>query len=151
MDSPVATFPIAIGPKKVSHDRVEKIIAEDMHSMKCKPVSGFIGRCVGRGIEKITFSAEMFVSLADQPERRSGNSLLAGNSNSHRRWRYAGNTQKILSTIPACKDCLSSMQMYNAEFNAMEENGWRQQNCTNCSNWMLFLENDLMKYQPDLP
>ena len=81
MDSPVATFPIAIGPKKDSHDSVEKIIAEDMHSMKCKQVSGFIGRRVGRGIKKITFSAEMFVSLADQPERRSGSSLLAGNYN----------------------------------------------------------------------
>ena len=41
-DSPAATFPIAIGPKNESHDKVEGIIAMDLQKMASEHIPAFI-------------------------------------------------------------------------------------------------------------
>jgi hypothetical protein len=46
-------------------------------------IDAFIGTIGNVPPEKTTFSAEMFVSLGGQPEQRSGNKHMAGNSRAH--------------------------------------------------------------------
>jgi hypothetical protein len=62
---------------------------------------------------KITFNAEMFVSLGNQPEQRSGNKLMAGNSRAHTRWCVAGNHAKLHHVLPNCKECLAWIEYAN--------------------------------------
>ena len=84
-----STYPIAIGPKNDSHDAVEKIIAADLIHMSNNQTLAFIGGRMNRSPRLVSFSAEKFLSLGDQPECRGGNMLMAGNARSHARWRYA--------------------------------------------------------------
>jgi hypothetical protein len=80
MDSPRATFAVAIGPKSESHDPVEAIIGNDLKSMKATRTVAFLGGRNHTEPVAISFSAEMYCSLGDQPERRGCNYLMAGNS-----------------------------------------------------------------------
>ena len=101
-DLPLATFPIAIGPKSAKHDEVETIVAEDLKRMMNERIDAFLGHWGNVQPEPVTFSAQMFLTLGDQPERRGGNSLMAGNSKSHPRWRYCCDISKIRPVFPAC-------------------------------------------------
>jgi hypothetical protein len=94
LDLPIATFPIAIGLKTDNHNPVEEIVGRDIKDMMKSKLQAFIRSDNGIPGE-ITFSAAMFVSLGDQPERRSGNKLMAGNSRAHTRWRIAGDHVKL--------------------------------------------------------
>ena len=42
-DSPVATFPLVIGPKSENHDAVEKIIRDDMQKLCKYKLPGILG------------------------------------------------------------------------------------------------------------
>jgi hypothetical protein len=76
MDSPIATFPVAIGLKSDNYNPLETV-GRDIKNMMNSKIDAFIGTVGNVPPEKITFSAEMFVSLGDQPEQRSGNKLMA--------------------------------------------------------------------------
>jgi hypothetical protein len=109
LDSPIATFPIAIGLKTDNYDPVEEIVGHDIKDMMKSKLQAFIRS--DNGIpEEITFSAAMFVSLGDQPKRRSGNKLMAGNSRAHTRWRKAVDHVKLCHVLPACKECMGAME-----------------------------------------
>jgi hypothetical protein len=84
MDLPIATFPVAIGLKSDNHDPLEEIVGRDIKNMMNSNIDVFIGTVGNVPPEKIAFSAEMFVSLGNQPEQRSGNKLMAGNSNQNK-------------------------------------------------------------------
>jgi hypothetical protein len=68
MDSPIATFPVAIGLKSDNHDPLEEIVGQDIKNMMNSKIDAFIGTVGNVPPEKISFSAEMFVSLGNQPE-----------------------------------------------------------------------------------
>jgi hypothetical protein len=108
-DSPEATFPIAIGYSKDDHNNLECIIGNDIKRMSEHRTLTFVGSRDGSMIEEVTFSAQILLTIGDQPERRGGNSLLDGKSGSHRRWRYACNFSSLVSIVPACKDCYAIM------------------------------------------
>jgi hypothetical protein len=68
LDSPIATFPVAIGLKSDNHDPLEEIVGQDIKNMMNSKIDAFICTVGNVPPEKITFSTEMFVSLGDQPE-----------------------------------------------------------------------------------
>ena len=86
-DSPLATFPIAMGPKSKKHDTVEKIIAKDLALMRSTRIESIVGWSELGAPFPCTFSADLYLSLGDQPERRGGNELMQGGSRTHARWR----------------------------------------------------------------
>jgi hypothetical protein len=133
-DSPRATFPIAIEPKADSHDAVEKIIGEDFKFMSMNKIPAVMNIREGGEFKwkKISFSATMYLSLGDQPEQRSGNYLLGGNSKSHGRWQYACNHSLLHKQIPACNACMSAMRQ--ADINS-EDAAWMVRDCSDCINW----------------
>jgi hypothetical protein len=88
-ESPEATFPIAIGYSKDNHNNLERIIGNDIKRLSEHRTLTFVGSQDGSLIEEVAFSAQIFLTIGNQPERRGGNSLLGGKSRSHRRWRYA--------------------------------------------------------------
>jgi hypothetical protein len=141
-------YPIAIGLKADSHDNLEAIIGKDIQLMKNTQVEAILG---GSHPKAITFSAEMFVSLGDQPERRGANFLLGGTSRSHCRWRYACDIQKVRGVLPACQECLSFMKEIDTETYVGNGTGvppWLFQ-CDRCTNWMITdLDNPLLAYAP---
>jgi hypothetical protein len=66
-------FPVAIAFKSDNHNPLEEIVGQDIKNMMNSKIDAFIGTVGNVPPEKITFSAEMFVSLGNQPEQRSGN------------------------------------------------------------------------------
>jgi hypothetical protein len=59
--------------KSDDHDPLEEIVGRDIKTMMNTKMRAFICSMGNVTAEEITFSTEMFVSLGDQPERRSGN------------------------------------------------------------------------------
>jgi hypothetical protein len=151
-DSPIATFPLVVGLKSDSHDKVERIIGRDMEKMAKTRMKAFLGRTKTRPLpEEVTFSAELFLSLGDQPERRSGNKLMAGNSRSHGRWRIAADHSKLIGVLPACGRCLWVMRAADSQKTSNEGSNWMEEcrECSSCTNWMLGgLDSPLLSYSP---
>jgi hypothetical protein len=146
-DSPEPTFPIAIGYKSDDHNDIERIIGDDFKTMRSTRTHCFLGATKGRLVAEVTFLAEMYLSLGDQPERQGGNGLNSGKARSHGRWRFACDHLLLRDQIPACSTCYELMRRYDSIDNT-ELNGWRRE-CTMCSNWMLRGMNDpILKYQP---
>jgi hypothetical protein len=144
LDSPLATFPLVIGLKSDSHDRVERIIGDDMKNMANSHIPAFLGRNSSLPPEEITFSAMMFLSLGDQPERRGGNYLQCGNALTHTRWRVAGNLHKLQKVLPACRDCYARMRLADSSGDIPN---WFTRHCDLCTNWMLGkFDHPLLKY-----
>jgi hypothetical protein len=135
LDLPSATFLVAIGLKSDNHNPLEEIVGQDIKNMMNSKIDALIGTVGNVPPEKFTFSAEMFVSLGDQPEQRSGNKLMAGNSQAHTRWHVAGNHVKLRHVLPACKECLDQMEYANIGGG----NSWQGTSkiCAICTNWMI--------------
>ena len=76
------TYPIALGPKNVSHEVVEKIFAEDMNILSKE--NAYYSRIFGK---EINVMSKVIATLQDQPERRSCNHLILGRSDYAGRWR----------------------------------------------------------------
>jgi hypothetical protein len=107
-DSPKCTYPFAICPKGKSHEPVEAIIKADLIRLRTKAQTALFGWWMGeRRFPACSFSAELFMSLGDQPERRGGNILQLGNSRNHARWRYACDYSQLLDVIPSCPNFLT--------------------------------------------
>ena len=86
----------------------------------------------------------MYLSLGDQPARRGGNCLLAGNSTSHRRWRYCCNIAQLREVFPACAACNDSMKKADSS----DSLAILHRDCTHCTNWMLCsLDSHLLQYK----
>jgi hypothetical protein len=145
-DSSEATFPIAIGYKNDDHNNLERIIAQDLKNMAKVRTLCFVGSSNGQRYKEVAFSAQMFLSLDDQPERRGGNSLMGGGSRSHRRWRFACNHESLMSITPACGDCYQVMQGYDSK--TPTQITWKRE-CSICCNWMVRgVLDPMLKYKP---
>jgi hypothetical protein len=53
---------------------------------------------------------ELIASLGDQPERRSMNYLMLGNSTFSSRYGYAANVGAIWQYLPSCSTCHTNMR-----------------------------------------
>jgi hypothetical protein len=73
-----------IGYSKDDQDNLERIIGNDIKRMSEHKTLTFVGSRDGNMIEEVAFSAQIFLTIGNQPERRGGKSLLGGKSQSHR-------------------------------------------------------------------
>jgi hypothetical protein len=107
----------------------------------------FVGSRDGSIIEEVAFSAQIFLTIGDQPERRGGNCLLGGKSRSHRRWRYACNLSSLVSIVPACKDCYALMLDCDSKSRSIAVQ-WKRE-CSACYNWMSKgIDDPMLRYKP---
>ena len=82
---------------------------------------------------------ELLVSLQDQPERRSANSIMLGGSTYTARWGYSLNVAAVSSKIPSCQSCFRDLLLgHSTSSNA----------CTECTNWVTDDNNVLLRYSP---
>jgi hypothetical protein len=108
-DSPECTYPVAIGPKGKSHDGIEAIIKEDLIQMWTKALTAIFGWSGDTQPYPCTYSANLFMRLKDQPERRGGNVLQLGNSRNHAQWCHAMDFNQVIDAVPACPLCFEEM------------------------------------------
>jgi hypothetical protein len=124
-------------------------VGRDIKNMMNSKIDAFIGTLGNVPPEKITFSTEMFVSLGGQPEQRSGNKLMAGNSRAHTRWRVAGGHAKLRHVLPACKECLDWMEYANVGVG----NNWQGTMCYlyQLDDWRYGESTSCLKFQCNVP
>jgi hypothetical protein len=129
------TYLVAVGEKDACHDAVERQFAEDLRALE-KESTFYVGP------ENKTVRAYfgLLATLADQPERRSSNRLLAGNSNFLARMNVSADHHSIFAKLKACKECLNVM------LDNYRNCCWDQPFpvCSNCLNW------DVLKPDTDL-
>jgi hypothetical protein len=119
-DLPECTYPVAIGPKGKSHDVIEAIIKEDLIQMRTKACTALFGWSGDTPPYPCTYSADLFMSLGDQPERRGGNILQLGNSRNHARWRHAMDFNQVIDIVPACPLCFEAMTRCGSLLSCMD-------------------------------
>ena len=150
-DSPVGTFPVAVGPKGLDHDEVERIIGLDIKSMRSNAIHAIIGWSKTSNPHPCTFSADLYLSLGDQPERRAGNALQLGNSRHHARWRHACNYNQLLDVLPACPTCFEKMlecdSLEARKDGYFDKTAWQNLNCPVCTNWARDMSSDMLQFQ----
>jgi hypothetical protein len=149
-DSRVGTFAVAIGPKGKSHESVERVIGEDIARMRHNALPAILGWNKNTKAVSCTFTADLYMSLGDQPERRGGNVLQLGSSTHHPRWRHALAYGNVIDKIPACSQCyqvMISCDTWDARNNlAFNTNCWTDLKCTVCTNWGADFSNDLLRF-----
>jgi len=95
------TYAIAFGPSNASHESVEKMFADELSQLKS-------GKCQfyhGNSRKMIRIYADVFVTLKDQPERRSSNHILDTSSRCCPRWGYSVDCSGHVNTLPSCREC----------------------------------------------
>lgn len=102
-----ATYPIAVGRKSSSHDLVEKKHQEDLRDLRNGSRLFYIGSrrmCV-------SVQPAPFAILQDQPEKRSANKLMLGNSQFHTRWGWSADHSALYaaSKLQPCTVCVTNL------------------------------------------
>lgn len=138
------TYPLAIGPKNVDHEIVEKKFKEELNVLRSKNKKHIVfSSKVGKNIRVY---GDVFASLMDQPERRSSNSLMLGNGLFSSRWGYSFNFKAVYQILPPCKVCFSNMKrsLILSEYSDLQKslNG----TCEKCVKWNIDSKHTLMKY-----
>ena len=70
------TYPLYLGPKHADYEFVERLHNAELKTLCSSPTPFTYSKFHGR---EIGFHAEMFASLADQPQRREDSFIMAGN------------------------------------------------------------------------
>jgi hypothetical protein len=149
-DSPECSYPVAIGPKGKSHEPVEAIIKADLIRLRTKAQTALFGWSMGERPFPCSFSAELFMSLGDQPKRRGGNIWQLGNSRNHACWRYACDYSQLLDVIPSCPKCFDKMLncdlLLSRSSVVTDKDSWTLRECHVCSNWMYDLNHPMLEF-----
>lgn len=147
------TYPISTAPKGVCHDEVDIQIYNELQSLRTGCFLTFFCRFM---LKPIYVHADIFCMLADQPERRTLLNLSAGDSINHKRFGYLLDYQKCKNVILPCNQCHdyvnSEVDKYINKYDKIlddESNLLLATQCLVCSNWMLFDDHPLLKYEPD--
>ena len=93
--------------KQQSHDIVETEFISELEELRSRQNN----TCFSKGRQchvKVHF--EIVAYLADQPERRSLNYLMLGNSRFGARFSYSADIELIAEHLPMCKLCLIKYQ-----------------------------------------
>jgi len=99
---------LAIGYDSVDHESVESLFASDLQEFReGKSVSFYHG---GQKCNVIVY-LDVLVSLQDQPERRSSNSVMLGGSTYTACWGVSTNINAVASHVSACANCFSSLSI----------------------------------------
>ena len=149
-DSPIGTYAVALGPKGKNHDQIEKIIADDINKMRTNAINAVLGWSEMGSPRSCTFSADLFMSLGDQPERRGANALQLGSSRHHARWRHACNHALLVPVLPSCSSCFDEMikcdSYVSRNDSQYDKRTWTKLNCNDCTNWSFDLCNPLLQF-----
>ena len=143
------TYPIAIGKGEVSHEEVERRFAEELSKLRSGGDRVFYH---GGLRENVLVHLDLFVSLMDQPERRSANYIMLGTSTFTARWGHAGDFTAMASGIPACASCMQS-KLGMTGLNTMTEEAIAHTDgsptmCTRCTNWNTEADSGLLDFEP---
>ena len=143
-DSPIPTYPLAVGPKGMDHRKIQKIIFDDLsrHSSTNRPFLSYSGK--GKNILPITL--DVFAYLGDQPERRGVNYLMLGGSTHHARWRYCCNVGAMVDVLRACCACEKRFLHYVTSHEEIDISDMME-HCTTCTNWWLSEDHPLLTYK----
>ena len=104
----VRTYPIACGPGKADHNAVFEAlktsleILEDENKLMWSHYHH----------QWTTVKCHIITFLMDQPERRSSNCLLGGNSKQHGMFGLSCNFEQLQRTFSACAKCLRAATRY---------------------------------------
>jgi hypothetical protein len=128
------TFAVALGPKGVSHEEVEQELALELTSL-CSSQSIYFSEVMK---SMVPVYAELSVSLQDQPERRSANCLLGGNSTMHGRWGYSADIVSLSSVLPSCDRCWEILKKKEIDI--------RTNSCIYCTNWSMDVDTLLLDF-----
>jgi hypothetical protein len=136
-----ATYPLAVGKKGVCHDAVEKIHARELNPLKNGTLPPFYMGCNKRTV-RLNF--ELYATLQDQPERRTANKLIGGNSQFGCRWGVSADHGKLYNRWKACRQCVVLMK---AKF-AGNDFSTAPIHCEKCLNWDVLADSPLAYSQP---
>jgi hypothetical protein len=134
------TYPIALGHDSDNHEEVEERFAEELLSIGRGDAMDFYHGALKRNVR---VHLELFVSLQDQPERRSANYIMLGTSRYTARWGLALDFVAVASGIPACNNCLASLMR-----NPLD--GHAAMRCTECVNWDTDAQSGLLDFLPPI-
>ena len=133
------TYPIAIGLKGDSHEEVERRFATELSALSTGSNNVFY---LGSRRQNVNVHLELFVSLQDQPERRSANYVMLGTSTYTARWGHAMDFAAVAAGIPSCSHCL--MQLLRAPVTP----GTPSIRCDCCVNWDTTRRSGLLDFPP---
>ena len=134
----LCTYPIAFSTKQGQHHSVENKLENDMERFLGTGPHKFYSSKLGK---QIPIHACLYVSLADQPERRTVTGTTAGNHNYHTRFGYSIKIKAIFRRLPSCQSCsgwISSKMDYIYDdwniYRPREE--CEPPYCPNCLSWL---------------
>jgi hypothetical protein len=133
------TYPIALGHDGDNHEEVEEKFAAELLSFGCGESMDFYHGTLKRDVR---VHLELFVSLQDQPERRSANYIMLGTSCYTARWGLALDFVAVASGIPACNNCLALMLRQTSTVGEIPTQ------CGQCVNWDTDVNNGLLDFSP---
>ena len=141
-DTPVSTYPLAVGPKGADHQKIQKIIFDNIaeHGSKATPILSYFGQ--DKNILPVTL--DVLAYLGDQPERRGVNYLMLGGSTHHARWRYSCNIGSLAPVLRACRECESRFLQYATSGDIDVTQLFAH--CGNCTNWWISDDHPLLTY-----
>ena len=116
------TYPIAIRTDGVRHEQVEGRFAQDLIELSSRNGVEFYHGGLRKYV-KVHF--ELLASLQDQPERRSVNYIMLGNSQYTASWRLMLDIAAVAKKIPACEGCFLNKLLLGEVSNTT---------CVNCAN-----------------
>jgi hypothetical protein len=104
-------YPLAVGPKGSSHQRVVHLLLEDIKKLEREEgKESAVEMYEGKTNSDVNVSAHLVCVTQDQPERRGFNGLLLGGKAYHARWGWSFNTCVVHEKMPPCANCLSELQ-----------------------------------------
>ena len=118
-----------MGPKGVNHEEVESLFKDELNALKNGTHSAFY---CGKSKEMINAYCDIFVTVMDQPERRSSNYVGLGNSQFHSRFGVCLDAVSVKKVLPPCSRCLDMLICAPSENNQPFFNT----TCHHCTCWV---------------
>ena len=134
------TYPISIGSgsKSSNHDSVQAMFFTEMKELSSGQHNLFFSKEHGNYVR---VHAEIFVYLMDQPERRSSNYIMLGNSTYSSQWGKAADIGYAATYLPSCNSCQRNLLAY------IHKSDYHN-HCDKCSNWDVCSKNGVMSFSP---
>ena len=134
----LCTYPIAFSTKGVDHQPVEKELEKDMLRFMGGGDNFFYSSRLGR---QIRVHACLYVSLADQLERRPVTRTSSGNHTYHARFGYSIRFKALLDRLPSCSNCRLLIRenlsaMYTGSYISHACIGNDIPQCATCLSWL---------------
>jgi hypothetical protein len=109
------TYPIAVGRKGISHEEVEKAFTMELYNLRSGTEKNYFYGANANTKTNIPVYLELFASLQDQPERRSCNNIMLGNSTYSARWGYAIDLAAVSSGVPCSRECFTFFKIHDTD------------------------------------